>query len=250
MKKKFQMNETFGSFVGSLLINMGMLFLFALILMGSPTKSAEALVEIEQLPVAEASAVKEEKAPGPEGDNQPAAGQVRAAKDFSFRPRAQEPAGGSDNPAKAGETGKGEGPATQPGGQGGSSGTEGTGSGSGTGTGQGSGSGSGSGSSGAGGSGTGGGGQHIDWRSRFVSRVENNKQYPLAARRRNITGTTQLQIAISPAGSLLSCSIVASSGNESLDQAALKAVRASVPFPHEAGGNLNLTLRVRFNVDG
>ena len=148
MKKKFQMNETFGSFVGSLLINMGMLFLFALILMGSPTKSAEALVEIEQLPVAEASAVKEEKAPGPEGDNQPAAGQVRAAKDFSFRPRAQEPAGGSDNPAKAGETGKGEGLATQPGGQGGSSGTEGTGSGSGTGTGQGSGSGSGSGSSG------------------------------------------------------------------------------------------------------
>lgn len=243
MKRKFQLNETFGSVVGSFLINIGILFLFALILTGTPKKPSEVLVEIEPLPMVD-SGIKGETASRIEGNHQSASGQVSTAKDFSFRPRFQEQTSDLNSSTKIDETGRDQDRTAQRAGQEGSNGLEGTDSGNGTGTGES------GGNSGMGGSGTGSGVKQIDWRGQFIQRVENNKQYPIAAQRRNITGTTQLQIVISPNGNLLVCNITASSGNEALDQAALKAVRASIPFQHEAGENLNLTIRIRFDVVG
>ena len=119
----------------------------------------------------------------------------------------------------------------------------GSGTGSGVGTGQGSGVGTGSGS----GKGTGtGGGSTIDWRSRFVAQVEQNKTYPFQARRQGITGIVRVRVVISQGGTLLENQVVSSSGDSRLDQAALEAVRASVPFVHEYGGTLSLTIPIRF----
>ena len=122
----------------------------------------------------------------------------------------------------------------------------GSGTGSGTGTSQGTGSGSGSGSST--GSGT-GGGTTIDWRSRFVARVEQNKTYPFQARKQGVTGMVRVRVVISQGGSILENQVVSSSGDSRLDQAALEAVRASVPYSHENGGSLSMTIPIRFRLN-
>lgn len=151
----------------------------------------------------------------------------------------------SSNSADAtpGETGNGDGPVTGPAGGGGGSGSAAStsgGSGSGTGGGQGTGSGSGS------GSGTGSG---VDWRNRFVAVVESHKRYPMQARRQGVTGLVRVRVTISAGGSLVENSVVSSAGDSRLDNAALDAVRASVPFSHDTGGNLTMVIPIRFNMN-
>ena len=106
-----------------------------------------------------------------------------------------------------------------------------------------------SGSSSSSGGGKSGGASNVDWRGRFVARVESNKSYPFQARRQGVTGLVKVSVVISDSGSLLENSVVVSSGDSRLDKAAQEAVRASVPFPHEAGGSLAMTIPIRFNLN-
>ena len=122
----------------------------------------------------------------------------------------------------------------------GSGNSSGIGTGQGTGTGEGSGSGKGKGT---------GGGTTIDWRSRFVAQVEQNKTYPFQARRQGVTGVVRVRVVISQGGTLLENRIVSSSGDSRLDQAALEAVRASVPYSHKHDGSLSMTIPIRFHLN-
>jgi protein TonB len=64
-------------------------------------------------------------------------------------------------------------------------------------------------------------------------RIQEALTYPSAARRRGMSGTVHLDIAIEPTGRIGDVRVVRSSSHELLDAAALEAVRAlrQVPFP-------------------
>jgi protein TonB len=61
-------------------------------------------------------------------------------------------------------------------------------------------------------------------------------EYPEIAIQQNIEGTVIVLVTIGPDGTLVSATIAVSSGNASLDEAALKAARASLYTPYLANG--------------
>lgn len=67
------------------------------------------------------------------------------------------------------------------------------------------------------------------WRAK-VERV-GNMNYPALVTRKNLTGSLLLDVAINPDGSIRSARITRSSGYRELDQAALRIVNMSAPFP-------------------
>jgi protein TonB len=73
----------------------------------------------------------------------------------------------------------------------------------------------------------------------------------MAARRRSLTGTVQLEILIRPDGAVASVDIAESSTHGALDAAALEAVRSlpALPFPpHLAPRPLRARLPVVFDL--
>ena len=66
------------------------------------------------------------------------------------------------------------------------------------------------------------------WRSK-VERV-GNLNYPQEARRKQITGSLVLDVALKPSGSVQNISVRRSSGYSILDQAAIRIVRLAAPF--------------------
>jgi len=78
--------------------------------------------------------------------------------------------------------------------------------------------------------------------SRVRNRLERYKYYPASARRRGIEGEVELDFALNGKGEAHSVSIVASSGYNILDSAALRTVRRAQPFP-VAGGRYHFRLR-------
>ena len=68
-----------------------------------------------------------------------------------------------------------------------------------------------------------------DWESK-VERT-GNLNYPEAAAKKNFSGTLTMDVGIKSDGSIYSIRINKSSGNPELDQAAIKIVRMSAPFP-------------------
>jgi protein TonB len=64
-------------------------------------------------------------------------------------------------------------------------------------------------------------------------RVQEALTYPSAARRRELTGTVQVEVEIQPTGAIGQVRLAASSSHRVLDEAALEAVRGvdRVPFP-------------------
>ena len=68
--------------------------------------------------------------------------------------------------------------------------------------------------------------------ARIRATLERRKRYPSAAR--GASGTVTLRIVVSRTGQLLGASIVSSSGNPALDQAAVRAVRGA-SFPAAPG---------------
>jgi protein TonB len=79
------------------------------------------------------------------------------------------------------------------------------------------------------------------------SQIAESLRYPLAARRRRLTGTVQLEIAIRANGAIAAVDVVASSSHAILDEAALETVRALRPRPFP-GDLIPRTLRVRLPV--
>lgn len=68
-----------------------------------------------------------------------------------------------------------------------------------------------------------------DWESK-VERM-GNLNYPEAASKKNFSGTLTMDVGIKADGSIYSIRINKSSGNPDLDEAAIKIVRMSAPFP-------------------
>ncbi|MBA3013878.1 MAG: energy transducer TonB [Proteobacteria bacterium] len=75
---------------------------------------------------------------------------------------------------------------------------------------------------------------HIDIRQQYLTmvrgRIESHKNYPIMARRRQIEGRVGIRFVISQEGEVRNVEIAQSSGYETLDQAAQKAVLAASPF--------------------
>ena len=68
-----------------------------------------------------------------------------------------------------------------------------------------------------------------DWESK-VERI-GNLNYPEAATKKNFSGTLTMDVGINADGNIYSIRINKSSGNPELDEAAIKIVRMSAPFP-------------------
>lgn len=81
---------------------------------------------------------------------------------------------------------------------------------------------------------------------RFLARVESRKEYPYMAMRRNLTGTVTVQVTIGVDGSLYGAEVVSSSGAKMLDEAGLKAVKNSCPFPHDVGRTICMNIPISF----
>jgi len=96
----------------------------------------------------------------------------------------------------------------------------------------------------------GGGGAGSDYAvyfARLRQRLQEVLRYPPVARRRGITGTVHLEIAVEPDGAIAAVSVIASSSHEILDRAAVDAARSvpRVPFPSDVRPR---ALRVRLPV--
>lgn len=98
-----------------------------------------------------------------------------------------------------------------------------------------------------GGLGEGVGSEYAAYYARLRQRIQESVRYPPAARRRSVSGTVHLEIAIAPDGAISAVSVNASSSHEILDQAAMEAARSvrRVPFPPDVRP---LPLRVRLPV--
>jgi protein TonB len=83
-------------------------------------------------------------------------------------------------------------------------------------------------------------------------RIESNKEYPAAARVRQVEGRVTVRFTIAPDGSVRAAEVVKSSKKGILDEAAINAVRASSPFPrpprHLFSGDLPLEITILFEL--
>mgnify|MGYP001765610507 CR=1 FL=1 len=83
--------------------------------------------------------------------------------------------------------------------------------------------------------------------ARVASEFARHKRYPDAARAARIEGTAVLAFVIGPSGSLVSHSIVRSSGDARLD-AAVHAMAAASRFPPPPEGRFASSIPVRFTI--
>ena len=86
-----------------------------------------------------------------------------------------------------------------------------------------------------GGGGAGAGSDYAVYFARLRQRIQELLRYPTVARRRGVTGTVQLEIAVAPDGAIAAVSVIASSSHEILDRAAVDAARSvpRLPFPSD-----------------
>lgn len=90
------------------------------------------------------------------------------------------------------------------------------------------------------------------WRDLVVAQLQRAKRYPRGAESRRETGVVTLNFTLSRGGSVLSRSIVRSSGNSELDQEVLAMVARASPFPQFPPGmnqsSVNLSVPIRFSL--
>lgn len=73
-------------------------------------------------------------------------------------------------------------------------------------------------------------------------KIESRKKYPASARARQIEGRVTVGFAMDAGGRAADVRVVKSSGHESLDQAAVEAVRSASPFPAPPSGMIKNTI--------
>jgi protein TonB len=95
--------------------------------------------------------------------------------------------------------------------------------------------------------GDGGAGAYGAYLTALRRRLHELLEYPPVARRRGLTGTVHLEIALEPTGRVSEVVVVRSSDHDVLDDAALQAARSlrRVPFPSDVRPR---ALRVRLPV--
>lgn len=69
------------------------------------------------------------------------------------------------------------------------------------------------------------------WEGRVMAKLERFRRYPHAARARRIEGVVQMRVSVARDGRLLALSVEQSSGQPTLDQAALDTFRRAEPLP-------------------
>ncbi|MDY6852874.1 MAG: TonB family protein [Thermodesulfobacteriota bacterium] len=83
-------------------------------------------------------------------------------------------------------------------------------------------------------------------------RIEREKKYPAAARRRQIEGAVTLRFVITLEGAVTGAVVAKTSGREVLDKAALRAVQAAAPFPRPPSAffkrPISLEIKVMFEL--
>lgn len=83
-------------------------------------------------------------------------------------------------------------------------------------------------------------------------KIERHKKYPQIARMKNIEGRVTIRFVITPEGGVRGVIVTQRSGNKSLDQAALNAVKDAAPFPkppiHLFKGAVPLELTIVFEL--
>lgn len=80
--------------------------------------------------------------------------------------------------------------------------------------------------------------------------VEKNKVYPSRTRRMKIRGSVQVEIAIDAAGNITAARMVRSSGEASLDEAALDTARkARSSGPPPAGFGRIIVMQIDFQLN-
>ena len=86
----------------------------------------------------------------------------------------------------------------------------------------------------------------------LLEHIKKFKEYPSAARKRGLEGTTLVRIELSSEGSLLDSTIANSGGFSLLDTAALNIVRKAVPYPAPppsiAGSRFQFLLPITFRL--
>jgi periplasmic protein TonB len=97
------------------------------------------------------------------------------------------------------------------------------------------------------GSGQAGDADYAKYYGLLLRRIREALAYPSSARRRNVSGTVELEIVIHPDGAIGEVTVVASSSHPVLDEAAVDAARSLRPLPFPAGLRPR-TLRARLPV--
>ncbi|MBB4200913.1 hypothetical protein CCR94_01815 [Rhodoblastus sphagnicola] len=88
-----------------------------------------------------------------------------------------------------------------------------------------------------------------NWRGAVLAQLARHKQYPSAARDRDVTGTAIVAFTLSTSGAVVGVSLARGSGSGALDQATLAMVRAAAPFPPApAGARLSFTTAVNYTL--
>jgi len=70
-----------------------------------------------------------------------------------------------------------------------------------------------------------------NWQGKLFSRLARFKKYPEAAKRRGIEGTVKVRFTVNTLGKVLAVDLVAGSGSELLDKAAIDLVKRAAPLP-------------------
>jgi len=70
-----------------------------------------------------------------------------------------------------------------------------------------------------------------NWQGNLFKRLAKFKRYPEGAKRRGIEGTIKVKFTVNTLGKVLNVVLITSSGNESLDKAAIELIKRAEPLP-------------------
>jgi protein TonB len=91
------------------------------------------------------------------------------------------------------------------------------------------------------------------WRGALVAHLNRTKRYPPEARMRREEGVVRLSFSIDRSGRVIGFRVAGSSGSPALDREALAMIQRASPLPapppEVAGGRIDLTVPVHFNVN-
>jgi len=83
---------------------------------------------------------------------------------------------------------------------------------------------------------------------RIKQQIDEAKEYPNRARRRNLEGVVKVLFTIGGGGELVSISISKSSGSRILDRSAIKAIEKVAPFDPPPNGSIALELPIKYQL--